>query len=161
MRTSSRMRWSTWSACRHRSLAASGITRPNGASRSESAKGSQKSANAGRRRMTFRTLETGVPRRALLLMPLAYFGLDAIFDRKERPLPNAPVGGARVILSEAEWKNRLTPQEFSITRRGGTEFAYTGRYWNNHERGVYRCVCCGSLLFRSEEKFDSGTGWPS
>jgi peptide-methionine (R)-S-oxide reductase len=111
--------------------------------------------------MTFRTLETGVPRRALLLMPFAFFGLNAVFNRKENPLPDPPPGDGKLSLSEAEWKRRLTPQEFGITRKGGTEFAYTGRYWNNHDPGVYRCVCCGSLLFRSEEKFDSGTGWPS
>ena len=111
--------------------------------------------------MTFRTLETGVPRRALLLMPVAYLGLDAIFNRKERPLPDPPAGHDQLVLSEAEWKQRLSPLEFGVTRRGGTEIAYTGRYWNLHERGVYRCVCCGSVLFRSEDKFDSGTGWPS
>ena len=111
--------------------------------------------------MTFRTLETGVPRRALLLMPLAYFGLDAIFNRKEHPIPDPPADGSKLVLSDAEWKRRLSPQEFGITRRGGTEIAYTGRYWNNHETGVYRCVCCGTTLFRSDEKFDSGTGWPS
>jgi len=111
--------------------------------------------------MTFRTLETGVPRRALLLMPLAYLGLDAVFNRKEPPPPAPPPGEGKVVLSEAEWKHRLTPQEFGITRKGGTEFAYTGRYWNQHDPGIYHCVCCGSVLFRSEEKFDSGTGWPS
>jgi peptide-methionine (R)-S-oxide reductase len=111
--------------------------------------------------MTFRTLETGVPRRALLLMPLAYLGLDAIFNRKEHPIPDPPASGSKLILPEAEWKRRLTPQEFGITRKGGTEIAYTGRYWNHHETGVYRCVCCGTILFRSGDKFDSGTGWPS
>jgi peptide-methionine (R)-S-oxide reductase len=111
--------------------------------------------------MTFRTLETGVPRRALLFMPFAYFGLDAIFNRKEHAIPDPPVDGSKLVLSEAEWKRRLTPQEFGITRRGGTEIAYTGRYWNLHDTGVYRCVCCGTILFRSDEKFDSATGWPS
>ncbi len=118
-----------------------------------------RSANA----MIFRTLDTGVPRRALLLMPLAWLGLNAIFNCRERPpLPDPAANGAgRVILSEAEWKSRLNAQEFGITRRGGTEIAYTGRYWNNHELGVYGCLCCRAPLFRSEEKFDSGTGWPS
>lgn len=99
--------------------------------------------------MTFRTVETGVPRRALLLMPLAYFGLDAIFNRKEHPIPDPPASGSKLILPEPEWKRRLTPQEFGITRKGGTEIAYTGRYWNHHEKGVYRCACCGAILFRS------------
>jgi peptide-methionine (R)-S-oxide reductase len=111
--------------------------------------------------MTFRTLETGVPRRALLIMPLAYFSLDAIFNRREHPIPNPPPAGERLILSEAEWKRRLTPLEFGITRKGGTEIAYTGRYWNDHETGIYRCVCCGAILFGSDRKFNSGTGWPS
>jgi peptide-methionine (R)-S-oxide reductase len=111
--------------------------------------------------MTFRTLETGVPRRALLLMPFAFFGLNALFNRREHSLPDPPPGDARIVLPDDEWKRRLTPLEFGITRRGGTEIAYTGRYWNTHDAGVYRCVCCGSVLFRSEEKFDSGTGWPS
>jgi peptide-methionine (R)-S-oxide reductase len=111
--------------------------------------------------MTFRTVESGVPRRAFLLMPFAYLGLNAIFNRREHPIPNPPANGARLVLSEAEWKRRLTPMEFGITRRGGTEFAYTGRYWNWHQPGVYRCLCCGATLFRSTEKFDSGTGWPS
>jgi peptide-methionine (R)-S-oxide reductase len=111
--------------------------------------------------MTFRTLNTGVPRRALLLMPVAFFGLNAVFNRREHPLPDPPTGKDKLILSEAEWRQRLTSLEFGITRRGGTEIAYTGRYWNLHDHGLYRCVCCGSALFRSEEKFDSGTGWPS
>jgi peptide-methionine (R)-S-oxide reductase len=97
----------------------------------------------------------------LLLMPVAYLGLNAVFNRKERVLPDPPANGEKVVLAEAEWKRRLTPLEFGVTRRGGTEIAYTGRYWNHHARGAYRCVCCGSILFRSEEKFDSGTGWPS
>ena len=63
--------------------------------------------------------------------------------------------------SEADWKNTLTPEQFRIARKKGTERAFTGAYWDNHEEGVYRCVCCGSELFRSDAKFDSGSGWPS
>jgi peptide-methionine (R)-S-oxide reductase len=67
----------------------------------------------------------------------------------------------RVVKTEAEWKKELTEQQFQVTRKKGTERAFTGRYWNHHEKGVYRCVCCGNDLFRSETKFESGTGWPS
>ena len=63
--------------------------------------------------------------------------------------------------SDAEWKSELAPEEYEVTRHKGTERAFTGRYWNNHADGVYRCVCCGAELFRSGEKFDSGSGWPS
>ena len=63
--------------------------------------------------------------------------------------------------TDAEWKEVLTPEQFNITRKGGTERAFTGAYWNSKEKGVYRCVCCDSTLFSSDTKFDSGTGWPS
>lgn len=67
----------------------------------------------------------------------------------------------KVKKSEEEWKKQLSPEEYNITRQKGTERAFTGKYWNNHEKGVYQCVACGNDLFSSNTKFDSGTGWPS
>jgi peptide-methionine (R)-S-oxide reductase len=67
----------------------------------------------------------------------------------------------KVVKNDADWQRELSPEEYTVTREKGTERAFTGRYWNNHTEGMYRCVCCGSPLFRSDDKFDSGTGWPS
>jgi len=67
----------------------------------------------------------------------------------------------KVRKTDAEWRKQLTAEEYAVARRKGTEPAFTGRYWNHHEQGVYRCVCCGAPLFHSTDKFDSGTGWPS
>jgi peptide-methionine (R)-S-oxide reductase len=61
----------------------------------------------------------------------------------------------------SEWRKQLTPEQYRIARGKGTERAFTGKYWNNHAEGLYRCVCCGAPLFQSETKYDSGSGWPS
>ncbi|MHB8573335.1 MAG: peptide-methionine (R)-S-oxide reductase MsrB [Candidatus Dormibacteria bacterium] len=66
-----------------------------------------------------------------------------------------------VSLSEEEWRARLTERQFEVTRHKGTERAFTGEYWDSHDQGTYRCVCCDAPLFESEAKFDSGCGWPS
>jgi peptide-methionine (R)-S-oxide reductase len=68
---------------------------------------------------------------------------------------------SNVVKTDEEWKRLLTPEQFHVARKKGTERAFSGAYWNNHERGVYQCVCCGNDLFSSETKFDSQTGWPS
>lgn len=87
------------------------------------------------------------------------------------PLRKAPAMNAReesddpglqpIAKDDAEWQKRLTPEQFRVARRKGTEQAFTGAYWDNHEPGVYRCVCCGQKLFDADTKFESGTGWPS
>ena len=67
----------------------------------------------------------------------------------------------KIIKSDEEWRAQLTPEQYRITRQAGTEIAFTGPDWDTKDKGSYHCVCCGTALFRSETKFDSGTGWPS
>ncbi len=67
----------------------------------------------------------------------------------------------KIQKSSDDWRRQLTPEQYHVTREAGTERAFTGKYWNNHEEGMYTCVCCGAPLFDSRTKFESGTGWPS
>lgn len=67
----------------------------------------------------------------------------------------------RVVKTEQQWRAQLTPEQFHVTREQGTERAYTGVTWNNHEKGIYKCICCDNDLYSSEHKYESGTGWPS
>ncbi len=66
-----------------------------------------------------------------------------------------------LVKTDAEWKQRLSPASFEVTRHAATERAFSGEYWNNHDKGLYRCICCGTAVFSSDTKFESGTGWPS
>jgi peptide-methionine (R)-S-oxide reductase len=67
----------------------------------------------------------------------------------------------KIIKSDAEWRKQLSPLAYEVTRKAGTEVAFTGAYWNLHDKGLYRCICCDTALYSSQTKFNSGTGWPS
>ncbi len=123
-------------------------------------------------------------RRALWITPFAFAGLVAISSRRGSraedsvsangvpsevvivPFRNtgerlAPVTVQKLIRPDAQWRKVLTAEQYYVTRHQGTDTAFTGSYYQIHERGLYRCICCGNALFSSDSKFDSGTGWPS
>jgi peptide-methionine (R)-S-oxide reductase len=123
-------------------------------------------------------------RRALLITPFAFAGLVAISSRKgDRSVGNvsandsasevvivpltdkgqklAPVTLQKLIRSDAEWRKLLDAEQYYVTRHQGTDTAFTGTYYQLHDPGLFRCVCCDNALFSSDAKFDSGTGWPS
>jgi len=134
--------------------------------------------------MIFDTTQYGrIPRRAFLIMPVAFAGWIALFRRPDRPPPDAFMNGTgdevrlvlysdqgarlqhvtlrKVAKSASQWRYELSADEYAVTRRQATEMPFTGRYWNEHAPGMYRCICCGTATFSSNAKFDSGTGWPS
>ncbi len=81
--------------------------------------------------------------------------------RKRKPMSGDLKSEPEVRKSDAEWRRELTPEQYQVTRRKGTEPPFTGAYWKSKDAGTYRCVACGNELFDSTSKFDSGTGWPS
>jgi peptide-methionine (R)-S-oxide reductase len=125
-------------------------------------------------------------RRAFVVGAAGACGVVALWALRRSPLPSVeatgsggssgsvtiaqfsdlgkPTGKAtvpRIIKSDADWKQQLSPVSYQVTRHAGTERAFTGSTWNNHDHGIYRCICCDNALFSSETKFESGTGWPS
>jgi peptide-methionine (R)-S-oxide reductase len=82
-----------------------------------------------------------------------------LYDDSGKKLRKAEV--PRVVKTDAEWMKQLSPLAFRVARQKGTEVAYTGPYWNQHDKGLYRCICCDNALFSWDTKYDSGTGWPS
>jgi peptide-methionine (R)-S-oxide reductase len=126
---------------------------------------------------------SGISRRAFLVMPFAFAGLMTLYSAEESALPDAAENGSgdevdltlfsadgtptqhvrvkKIVKTEAEWRKQLPAAEFAVSRKKGTEPPFTGRYAASHEKGLYRCVGCGNAVFRSAEKFESGTGWPS
>src|SRR5262245_6265375 len=103
----------------------------------------------------------------LLLVPAAVVGvvlLRTTTADAQPPVPDRegkPGGGQKVVKAETEWRAQLTPEQFRVARRHGTERAFTGEYWDTKSDGVYACVCCGQPLFDAAAKYESGTGWPS
>jgi peptide-methionine (R)-S-oxide reductase len=124
--------------------------------------------------------QNSIDRRSLLTAPLAFAAAMAaaagdargattkrdagpirLVDFSDSGKKIGIVFAEKVIKSDEEWQRQLTPEQFAIARKKGTEPAFTGKYYKLHDKGLYRCICCGNALFSSDTKFESGTGWPS
>jgi len=88
-------------------------------------------------------------------------GTVTVIEFSDAGKPTGKVAIPKVVRPDAEWKKKLAPISFDVTRREGTERPYTGSTWDNHAKGFYRCICCDNAIFSSDTKFESGTGWPS
>lgn len=114
-------------------------------------------------------------RQFLLTIPISLTGIAALSQAGTRGGPKlvriveftnsghktGQVKVEKLVKTDEEWKRQLSPEAYDVARHAGTERAFTGKYWNNHEHGLYRCICCETALFSSDTKFESGTGWPS
>lgn len=96
----------------------------------------------------------------LLLLPFIFFACQS-YSQKDKATKANDCKIEVVKKTDEEWKKQLNAEQFYVARKAGTERAFTGIYWDNHEKGMYKCICCDFELFTSDTKFESGTGWPS
>jgi len=113
------------------------------------------------RRRDFLALALPVLAGAGVLAAIGPLGAEKSPAQKGTAMPETAASADRVVKTDAEWKKILTPEQYHVARKKGTERAFTGPNWDNHAKGTYTCVCCDLPLFSSDTKFDSGTGWPS
>ena len=105
--------------------------------------------------------ENAKPTASSVSAPVAPGEKTAVVETRSITPKKGVAMNEKVVKSEAEWRKELTPEQYNVTREKGTERAFTGKFWNHKEKGMYKCVCCGAELFASDSKFDSGCGWPS